>query len=262
MTQSDPTRAHDDVADQPISTNYDPMNAEVGGDRLRQFNSVPEAVKAIGPHDVLKGRNPMDVRRELVANAGDAFTLDDVKSVWPEDTGPGVRHAFTPELMVQVLNNIARMGVCYQACRASAISVSTIKRMRKAFPIVEDLIQCAYDVYRERIAEAIHERAILGVDEPQFYKGDVCGHITRYSDRLLELLAKRHIPEFRDHMTTDLNVKGGVLAIAAPTVSREEYLAQRRKADAIDGEVVDAKSTDSSTGGDAGGKPVPGPSAG
>ena len=42
-------------------------------------------------------------------------------------------------------------------------------------------------------------RAVTGVDKPVFYKGEVVGSITKYSDRLLMFLLRAHRPQvFRD----------------------------------------------------------------
>ena len=47
-------------------------------------------------------------------------------------------------------------------------------------------------------AEA-RRRAVTGTDKPVFYKGEVVGSITTYSDRLLMFLLRAHRPQvFRD----------------------------------------------------------------
>ena len=47
-------------------------------------------------------------------------------------------------------------------------------------------------------AEA-RRRAVTGTDKPVFYKGEVVGSITKYSDRLLMFLLRAHRPQvFRD----------------------------------------------------------------
>ena len=43
-------------------------------------------------------------------------------------------------------------------------------------------------------AEA-HRRAFIGIDKPVYYKGEVVGSITKYSDRLLMFLLKAHDPQ-------------------------------------------------------------------
>ena len=57
-------------------------------------------------------------------------------------------------------------------------------------------------------AEA-RRRAAIGVDEPVFYKGEVVGHIRKYSDTLLMFLLKAHWPEkFRENVSIDQRVSG------------------------------------------------------
>ena len=47
-------------------------------------------------------------------------------------------------------------------------------------------------------AEA-RRRAVTGIDKPVYYKGEVVGSITKYSDRLLMFLLRAHRPQvFRD----------------------------------------------------------------
>lgn len=53
-------------------------------------------------------------------------------------------------------------------------------------------------------AEA-RRRAFDGVEEPVFYKGEVCGHIRRYSDSLIMFMLKAYRPQFRDRVTIDVN---------------------------------------------------------
>ncbi len=43
-------------------------------------------------------------------------------------------------------------------------------------------------------AEA-RRRAVIGIDKPVFYKGEVVGSITKYSDSLLMFLLKAHRPQ-------------------------------------------------------------------
>jgi len=65
-------------------------------------------------------------------------------------------------------------------------------------------------------------RAHDGVDEPQFYKGEICGHVTRYSDTLLVKLLQALRPEkFRDatvHHTGEITHKIGVALL--PTTAK------------------------------------------
>jgi hypothetical protein len=166
-----------------------------------------------------------------------AFRAADILKVLP-DRGHHPNIYVTAEVFTEILNHIVNCGVFYKACIAAGISMRYFGKLREAFPVMEELTQDALEIYRCRVAEAIHSRAIDGWDEPVFYQGVEVGSIRRYSDRLLEMQAKRHMPEYRDHTTTDVNVSGGVLVVHAPAMSREQWLADRRKADAIESGAV------------------------
>jgi hypothetical protein len=51
----------------------------------------------------------------------------------------------------------------------------------------------------EALEREVRRRAVEGVDEPVFYKGEQCGTIRRYSDTLLIFALKRFRPEYREH---------------------------------------------------------------
>jgi len=72
----------------------------------------------------------------------------------------------------------------------------------------------AMQEYRDALVREAHRRAVEGVPEPVYYQGarvkEKDGReavVLKYSDRMLELLLKRHIPEFRDRTTVDQTVK-------------------------------------------------------
>ena len=67
----------------------------------------------------------------------------------------------------------------------------------------------ALEEARELLEAEARRRAAIGVDEPIFYKGEVVGHIRKYSDTLLMFLLKAHWPEkFRENVSIDQRVSG------------------------------------------------------
>lgn len=65
------------------------------------------------------------------------------------------------------------------------------------------------------LVDAAIERAAHGVEEPVFYKGELCGTILKYSDTMLSLLLKGEFPDKykeRHEMKTG-NIDGEVLKI-------------------------------------------------
>ncbi len=158
----------------------------------------------------------------------EVYTVEFVQQLFP-DRGSHPNLYVTAEIFTLILNHIANTGVYHKACVAAGIGTRQFEKLRKALPILEVMTQDALDVYRQKLASVIHDRAVEGWDEPVFGGAGIIGYKHKFSERLLELQAKRHIPEYRDHTTTDLNVSGGVLVVHAPMISREEWLAQHRK---------------------------------
>ena len=67
----------------------------------------------------------------------------------------------------------------------------------------------AIEEARELLEAEARRRAAVGIDEPVFYKGEVVGHIRKYSDNLLMFLLKAHWPEkFRENVSIDQRVSG------------------------------------------------------
>ena len=147
---------------------------------------------------------------------------------------------FTPRAVAAILNEICNTGVMYRACHANALSFPQLLKLRKEYEELDDLVAIAKEFYREKISHVIHDRAIDGWEEPVYFQGVVIGHIQKFSDRLLELQAKRHCPEYRDKSQVDHNVTGGVLVIpAAPLEDPDEYMERLRKRKQIPSRQVD-----------------------
>jgi hypothetical protein len=50
-------------------------------------------------------------------------------------------------------------------------------------------------------------RAMVGIEEPVYYKGEVCGTVRKYSDVLLMFLLKSKRPDtYRDHQAVDVAI--------------------------------------------------------
>lgn len=83
-------------------------------------------------------------------------------------------------------------------------------RIREAIQADDDLVAQLEEARGrgpETIREEIRRRAIDGVEEPVFHNGDVVGSVTKYSDRMLAMMAKANLPEYRDE--TDVNIHVG-----------------------------------------------------
>lgn len=121
------------------------------------------------------------------------------------------------------LTELARAGRKHGAAKAAGLKMSFIQDLRKDDPEFAEAEREALQVYGESLEKEAHRRGVEGWDEPVFYKGDVCGHVQRFSDRLLELSLKKNVPEWRDKVQVDAKLTGGVLVVAKPAPTPEDW---------------------------------------
>lgn len=127
------------------------------------------------------------------------------------------------EIQAAYLENLAHSGRRVQSAKQAGTSRTTIMRWQQEYPDFDTACEEALEQYRESLQAEIYRRGVEGVDEPVFYQGVHVGDVRKYSDALLILEAKRHMPEYRDRSTTDVNVKGGVLVVREPATTPEEW---------------------------------------
>jgi hypothetical protein len=96
------------------------------------------------------------------------------------------------------------------AAKAAGIERSTVYRwLKKDKDFAEKFEQARRDVLTVLEDEAFR-RACKGVAEPVFYKGEECGEVQKFSDRLLITLLKAYAPEkYRER--TDQKQSGEVV---------------------------------------------------
>lgn len=161
------------------------------------------------------------------------FKKTDVTDVVNRTRGHWAMRFSTP-VILHILNSLCNCGVVYMAVCEKGVSYSQWHRLCKEFKGLKALQQEALELYREKISMVVHSRATNGWLEPVFYKGTLAGHIRKFSDRLLELQAKRHVPEYRERGALDVNVSGGVLVVNSSDINKEKWLEEQRKRKAID----------------------------
>lgn len=97
---------------------------------------------------------------------------------------------------------LAACGVVGQALVAAKIPCrSTVQRWRKDDQDFADAYNQALETATDKLETEARRRAVNGVDEPVFYKGERVGAVRRYSDKLLEVLLKGNRPDkFKDRV--------------------------------------------------------------
>lgn len=119
-----------------------------------------------------------------------------------KDGTPHKAHAdfHDPAVREIYLEELASCGVMIQAADKAGVSTQTVRDHRKLDTDFDELVDVALQRYRQMLHGEAHRRAVDGVDEPVIggrNKDEVVCYVRRYSDRLLELMLKRHDPEFR-----------------------------------------------------------------
>lgn len=133
------------------------------------------------------------------------------------------RVPFNKSAQVRYLMYLARFGLKNSAAQYAGVSSEAVRFYSKnTNPDFADAINEAMDIFKESLEQVALRRAVDGWEEPVYQKGELVGTIHRHSERMLEMLLKRHIPDFKDNLRIDNSVNGGVLLIPS-ALSAEEW---------------------------------------
>lgn len=91
----------------------------------------------------------------------------------------------------------ANCGDMFEACREVGVSTIFVRQWRKDDKTVDATLQEAEQVGVMRLESVAVQRAVHGIEKPVWYKGDVAGYETVYSDGLLTTLLKARVPGFK-----------------------------------------------------------------
>ena len=126
--------------------------------------------------------------------------------------------------MAKFCDELAKHGNRSRAARDVGVSSATIKRYENENKVFSDAIQMAIESFAGDVEAELIRRAMEGVTDYKLdNKGNIVLEIKKYSDRLLELLTKRHHAEYGDRSTLDVNVKGGLLVLNAEVENPDEW---------------------------------------
>lgn len=103
--------------------------------------------------------------------------------------------------MLEVVPNITAV------CRIMGISKSCIHDARKKDTIFDKRVLDAIDGGYDMIEEEARRRAVEGVLEPVYFKGEEVGNVRKYSDQLLMFLLKAYRKKFNPGAKIDFGDK-------------------------------------------------------
>lgn len=136
------------------------------------------------------------------------------------------RSVFDDEAKIRFVELLSKYGIKTKVAKAIGICPMTYRNHEKNDPDFAEAMELAMDVFRDSIEETIIDRAIHGWVEPVVSAGKVVAKVRKFDNRLLEFLAKRHIPAYREKQQVDVNVSGGVLVAPAPPQNQEDWQRQ------------------------------------
>lgn len=128
------------------------------------------------------------------------------------------------------LTEVKRTGLVATAARNAGTNSRRIKtecEQDKEFEA--DLKECLM-IYAETIQAELHKRAVEGVEEDVYFQGQVCGQKINYSDALLTTLVKAKSPEFREKLSVDTTIHGGVMLTIPQAQTTREWLTEANPA--------------------------------
>jgi hypothetical protein len=137
------------------------------------------------------------------------------------------RTRWTPKAEGKFLGGLALMGVVSYAAQEADMSRSACYARRKMSRKFREAWDEALEVASDGMELAARQRAVSGVPEPQFYRGQEIGAVTRYSDQLLMFLLRAWRPEkYRER--SEISMPG--IERAAQTLGEAMVEARRRVA--------------------------------
>lgn len=130
-----------------------------------------------------------------------------------------------PVELARFIMELRDTGRVSHSARVAGISYGQANAIRRADKEFATLWEEAMVGFREGLEEAAYTRAVTGWDVPIYSQktGTLLGHETKYDSRLMELMLKRHIPEYREKFEGEIKVTGGVLVAPVSALSAADW---------------------------------------
>lgn len=117
-------------------------------------------------------------------------------------------------------------GDMLAAARTVGVSLMFVNQWAKDDKITKDRLTEAAAVGTQGLVSAAIQRAVHGVEEDVYYKGEVCGTKTNYSDSLLTTLLKAKVQEFKSEDAQPM-VQVNIANLMPRATSYDQWLAMK-----------------------------------
>lgn len=191
-------------------------------------------------------------------------------------------YKFDTKSKIRFLEELSLTGRKFHSAAAADITMLTVRAHVDDDPEFAQAYEDAIEIYKESVRAEVRRRGITGWLEPVYHqgqqgftpkldengevvyqtklvdqkdeKGNVIGkveverpvmvpaYVRKYSDRMLELEAKRVDPAYRDKGQMDVNVTGGILVVPGKSTEEDfekEYSIEAQRARAAEEESGD-----------------------
>lgn len=133
----------------------------------------------------------------------------------------------TQAILDRLVDELQRnCGDLLLSCKAVGVSVFFVRQWSKDEPKVAEALKEATAVGTQGLVSAAIQRAVHGVTEEIYFKGEVVGEKQVYSDGLLNTLLKAKIPEFASS-EGGVQVNVNVANIMPRASNYDEWLAMK-----------------------------------
>lgn len=107
---------------------------------------------------------------------------------------------WTTKRIEEFLAEIRRHGRLGAAAKAVGTSRRNIIAKRERDPAFDQAVTDAWEDFREQTIANVQHHAWEGEEEPIVFGGEIVGHRKSFNTKMMELEAKRVVPEYRDKL--------------------------------------------------------------
>lgn len=137
-------------------------------------------------------------------------------------------YGWTPERKALFLDRLAAHGNVRAACRQTGLSAESAYKLRRRDPLFARGWAAAVVLGRDASIQALAERAVEGVEEEIYYRGELIGTRRRYDSRLL-LAHLARLDQLADEEAAGTDVGRFDLLLAAVAADEKELLDDDRE---------------------------------
>jgi len=153
----------------------------------------------------------------------------------PESTPKLARTPRSAARKAAFLEAFARLGTIVAAAEAVGVRPEAHKKWLRN-PVYAERFEEAKARFAQRLEREAIRRAVEGYEEPVFHDGKQVGTRLRYSDRLMELLLKAHLPDkYRERQEIRLTGGGDPVRVILESLPPEHLVQLAQEAEEEDG---------------------------